>query len=220
MAVIDIYDELTARLRVSGEYIWPLLLRLIMAWEFWEAGTNKLNGSNWFDNIPWADWQIGFPFPFNQLSTDLNWFFATWGELVFAVMLALGLFTRFAAFSLIVITVVATIAVHWPADWSSLSELWKSYAITAKDGFGNYKLPLLFLIMLFPLVFHGGGKLSIDNLLKALTARSDDYRRIGDLSAAGLGLLIVGVPLVYLFPLVGAIVLIAAISLIAAHRFL
>ena len=53
---------------------------------------------------------------------------------------------------------------HWPDEWSSLAELWKGYAITDK-GFGNYRVPLLFLAMLLPLLFIGGGKLSLDNVL-------------------------------------------------------
>ena len=82
---------------------------------------------------------------------------ATWGEIVFALLLLLGLFTRFAAFSLVMITVVAMSSVHWPntETWSSFSELLQGYAITA-DGFGNYKLALLFILMLLPLVFYGG----------------------------------------------------------------
>ena len=63
MPVLGFYDELTSRLRVSGDYLWPLALRLILAWEFWESGLTKLNGENWFAEIPWADWQKGFPFP-------------------------------------------------------------------------------------------------------------------------------------------------------------
>ncbi len=128
----DIYDNLTARLRASGEYLWPLVLRLIMFWEFWESGITKLNGENWFADIPWADWQKGFPWPFDLVPTDLSWLAATWGELVFAVMILLGLFTRFAAASLLVITVVATAAVHWPAEWGTLGELWKGYVITSE----------------------------------------------------------------------------------------
>ena len=50
--MFDAYDNMTARLRVSGDYLWPLLLRLIMFWEFWEAGIKKLNGANWFADIP------------------------------------------------------------------------------------------------------------------------------------------------------------------------
>ena len=50
----DLYDNLTARLRASGEYVWPLALRLIMFWEFWEVGTKKFSGQNWFADIPSA----------------------------------------------------------------------------------------------------------------------------------------------------------------------
>ena len=50
--MFDAYDNITARLRASGDYLWPLVLRLIMFWEFWEAGTGKLRGENWFTDIP------------------------------------------------------------------------------------------------------------------------------------------------------------------------
>ena len=146
MAVISLYDTLTSRLRASGDYIWPLALRLIMAWEFLESGLAKLHSDNWFADIPWADWQKGFSFPFDQISVNLNWFLATWSELVFALMLLFGLFTRFSAISLIVVTSVATAAVHWPAEWSGMTELWSGYVITPKGG-GNFKLPLLFVII-------------------------------------------------------------------------
>jgi putative oxidoreductase len=192
------YDNLTARLRSSGEYIWPLILRLIMFWEFWESGITKFNGKNWFANI-----EENFPFPFSELGADLNWIAATYGEIIFAVMIGLGLFTRFAAISLIVITVVATAAVHWPADWASVAELWKGYAISNK-GAGNFKLPLLFVIILLPLVFHGGGKLSLDYLLLKMTGR-DAYiaDRIGDAHAAAWAFTILGVTTVLLVPVWG-----------------
>ena len=68
--MFDLYDNLTARLRAGGNYVWPLVLRLIMFWEFWEAGIEKLNGKNWFADIPWADWQNGFPWPFSAISEE------------------------------------------------------------------------------------------------------------------------------------------------------
>lgn len=196
--MIDFYDNLAARLRTSGDWVWPLGLRLIMFWEFWDSGITKFRGSNWFESV-----EDKFPFPFNAVSADLNWLAATWGEMVFAAMLLLGLFTRFAAFSLIVITVVATAAVHWPAEWSSLAELWKGYSITDKD-FGNYKLPLLFALMLLPLVFYGGGKFSLDHILLKIMGR-DAYvqDRIGDLAAAGWALVVLGIPAVLLVPVWG-----------------
>lgn len=207
--MINFYDRITSRLRASGDYVWPFILRLIMAWEFWEAGVTKLNGENWFANIPWSDWQKGFPFPFDQIPTNLNWFLATWGELIFATMLLLGLFTRFAAISLIVITAVATAAVHWPAEWSGFAELWNGYVITSKGG-GNFKLPLLFVAMLLPLVFAGGGKFSLDHILVSMTGRSglvDD--RTGGLQSAGLALIILGLATVLLEPSWGISLLVA-----------
>ena len=72
---------------------------------------------------------------------------------------------------MIVLTVVAIAGVHWPSEWNSLAELWKGYAITDK-GFGNYRVPLLFIAMLFPLMFVGAGKLSLDHILgKKLASR-------------------------------------------------
>jgi len=203
MPVLKFYDELTSRLRVSGDYLWPLALRLILAWEFWESGLTKLNGENWFAEVPWADWQKGFPFPFDLLSTDLNWFLATWGELVLAMLLLVGLFTRFAAISLVVVSVVATAAVHWPAEWSSLSSLWNGYVITSQ-GEGNFKLPLLFVIMLLPLVFHGAGKLSLDQLLVRLSGRENQLeKRSGGLPAAGLALLVLSLASIWVEPIWG-----------------
>lgn len=198
--MFNFYDSTTSRLRASGDYVWPLALRVILAWEFWESGITKLNGENWFAQIPWADWQKGFPFPFQQIPISLNWTLATWGELVFACLLLFGLLTRFAAISLIVMTSVATAAVHWPAEWSSFSELWSGYVITA-DGAGNYKLPLLFVIMLLPLVFYGGGKLSLDHLLVHLSRRSyleDD--RTGGLQSGGLALIVLALTSVWVEP--------------------
>ena len=76
------------------------------------------------------------------------------------------MFTRFWAFSLIIVTIVAIASSHWPAEWSSLAELWKGYAIT-DNGHGNFRIPLLFLAMLFALFFAGAGKFSLDHPLFA-----------------------------------------------------
>mgnify|MGYP001811881430 FL=1 len=211
--MFDLYDNLTARLRAGGDYIWPLGLRLILFWEFWEAGISKYRGENWFAEIPWADWQKGFPWPFSTLGPDLNWIAATAGELVFAILILLGLFTRFAAISLVVITGVATAAVHWPAQWNSFAQLWSGYVITADDA-GNYKLPLLFLVMLLPLVFHGGGKISLDHLLLKITGRDSCISdRFGDGIAAALVFAVLGVATVFLEPAWGITFFVVAVLL-------
>lgn len=203
MAIFRFYDAVTSRLRASGDYIWPLALRLILAWEFWEAGITKLNGENWFAQIPWADWQKGFPYPFDQIPIDLNWQLATWSEMVFAMLLLFGLFTRFAAVSLIVVTAVATAAVHWPGEWNSLAQLWQGYLITADDA-GNYKLPLLFVVMLFPLVFHGGGKISLDHMLVTISGRNNQLNDKTDgLQSIGLALFVLGLACFWVEPIWG-----------------
>ncbi len=210
MAVFNLYDTITSRLRASGDFVWPLALRLILAWEFYEAGMNKLQGTNWFADIPWADWQKGFPFPFDRIPVDLNWSLATLSELGFAAMLVVGLFTRFAAISLVVITAVATAAVHWPAEWGSLAELWSGYVITPDDA-GNYKIPLLFVVMLMPLVFHGGGKLSLDHLFINITGRNNQLDdRTGGLQSAGLALLVLSLATIWVEPVWGISLLVAS----------
>lgn len=211
--VFSLWSETVARLEGAGRYLSFLFLRLILAWEFWESGVTKLNGENWFAQIPWAEWQSGFPIPLNWLSDDLNWLAATWGELILAVMLAIGLATRFTAFSLIIVTMVATAAVHWPAQWSGLAELWQGYVITS-NGFGNYKLPLLFVVMLIPLVFQGGGKISIDQLLSKLFKAQKKHAR-EDLATLGLALLVMACVTIFVMPVLGLVFLFASLSLLA-----
>lgn len=147
-------------LDLLGLWIGLLSLRLILAWEFGEAGFEKLHGSNWF-----ADIQDQFPWPFNLIPPDLNWALATGFEIVGAIALVIGLGTRFFSASLIVLTVVAMLSVHWPESWSTLGELLKGYALS-DDGFGNFKLPVIYIAMLLPLVLMGPGRLSLDALFR------------------------------------------------------
>ena len=120
-----------------------------MGWEFWESGLEKLHGENWF-----ADIQSRFPFPFDVIPAGFSWQLSTWFELIGAVMLWIGLGTRVFAFVLLFLTFVATAAVHWPSMLTMWSDLAKGYAITDM-GHGNFKLPLLFAVMLLPLIFGG-----------------------------------------------------------------
>lgn len=68
------------------------------------------------------------------------------------------------------LTVVAIAAVHWPDNWSSLAELMQGYVFTDK-GQGNFKLPVLFMGMLLPLLLLGPGKLSLDAWIRTALRR-------------------------------------------------
>lgn len=209
----DRWADLAGRLEGAGRWLAPLGLRLLLAWEFWEAGLQKHRGENWFAHI-----QDKFPAPLHLAPVDLSWTLATWAELAGALALLLGLGTRFFAFALLVLTAVATVSVHWPAEWSSLSELWRGYAITDK-GFGNFKLPLLFAAMLLPLVFHGAGRLSLDAWLAA-RAQAVPAAPRQDLMAWSLAAAVLGLPALVLVPAAGAALLALALVLGLGHRLL
>jgi putative oxidoreductase len=148
-----------------GSWLPQLALRAIVGWEFFEAGLAKLHGENWFAAV-----RDDFPFPFDVVPAELSWLLATWSELIGGVAIWLGLMTRFWSASLVILTVVAIAAVHWPAEWHGLAELLRGYAIT-DQGFGNYKLPLMLLVMLLPLLFSGAGKASLDHLVRLVVTR-------------------------------------------------
>lgn len=125
----------------TGTWVGMLGIRLLLAYEFGTAGLEKLRGDNWF-----ADVQGAFPFPFSTVPVDISWLLATWTELVGAAALVIGLGTRFWAGALLILDIVAWMSVH---------------------GGNGYKLPLIYLLMLVPLVLSGPGRLSIDAWVRA-----------------------------------------------------
>lgn len=135
-----------------GEFFPQLGLRFLLAYEFWESGMEKFRGENWFAGI-----QGDFPFPFNVIPTEISWQISTWSELIGPIMLVVGLGTRFASVSLIVLTVVAWASVHAGNGYN-----------VCDNGF---KLPLMYLILFLPLLFSGPGKLSLDHLIASRMRR-------------------------------------------------
>ena len=213
ITLADRWTALTDRLDGVGDWLAPLGLRVILAWEFWEAGIEKYRGESWFASI-----QSDFPVPLNLVPPDLSWSIATWFELVGAVALLLGLGTRFFAFGLLVLTMVATASVHWPMDWQTLQDLAMGYAISDK-GYGNFKLPLIFAVMLLPLVFKGAGKFSLDAALAAKQLHGP-AQPTQDVLAWGLAGLVIGVPLSLLMPALGLTLVVAGALLLALDRLL
>ena len=131
----------------SGAWVGTLGLRLLLAYEFGVAGLEKLRGENWF-----ADIQDAFPFPFSLVPVDISWFLATWTELIGAAALVIGLGTRFWAVSLLILDIVAWSSVHGGNGYN-----------VCDNGF---KLSLMYLVMLIPLVLSGPGRLSIDHWIR------------------------------------------------------
>lgn len=144
--MINSWLWMTRRLNCMGNFLPQLGLRLLLAYEFWESGIEKLNGANWF-----AELQSVFPFPFNIVPPEISWQIATWFELIGPIALVLGLATRFFSLSLVILTIVAWATIHAGNGYN-----------VADNG---YKLPLIYLIMFAPLLFNGAGKASIDHLL-------------------------------------------------------
>jgi putative oxidoreductase len=129
-----------------GEFLPPLGLRILLAYEFWESGIEKYHGENWFAEI-----HERFPFPLDLVPVEISWFLATWSELLGAVALLIGLGTRLFGVALLVLTVVAWVSVHAGSGYN-----------VCDNGF---KLPLIYLVMLLPLVLSGPGRLSLDRLI-------------------------------------------------------
>lgn len=178
-----LYQSFSNTLTNSSAGIASLALRLYLAPVFWMAGMSKLNAFDstveWFGN---SEWGLGLPFPW------LMALLATAAELVGAVLLLLGLFTRLISTPLMITMLVAIFAVHWPNGWQAIADASAPFAneqvmaatdklARARDilqSHGNYewltasgKFVILnngiefattYLIMLLALIGLGGGK--------------------------------------------------------------
>lgn len=162
----------------------PLALRLYLVPVFWMAGTHKIAGMEqtveWFGN---PDWGLGLPFPY--LLAHL----AAYTEAIGALLLLLGLATRWISIPLMATMLVAIFAVHWGQGWAAIADSGAQEVAVrlgaAKDilrEHGNYtwltetgnfvvlnngiEFAVTYLIMLLSLLFTGGGRyVSVDYYL-------------------------------------------------------
>ena len=161
------------------DFLAPLALRLYLVPVFWMAGTNKLGDMEstiaWFGN---PDWGLGLPAP------ALMAWLAALTEAVGAILLLLGLATRWISIPLMITMVVAAVTVHWENGWAAIAETAESAerlaaANSLLQTHGNYdwltgtgefvvlnngiEFAATYFVMLLALFFIGGGKyLSID----------------------------------------------------------
>lgn len=119
-----------------------LLIRLYIAKVFFLAGLTKVQ--DWDTTLFLFEEEYQVPF----LSYELAAYLATFGELVFPVLLVAGLLSRFTALALSVVNVVAVI---------SLVEIAPAALY----------LHVVWSVLLAQAVIYGGGALSLDRILKA-----------------------------------------------------
>ena len=165
------------------DWLAPLALRIYLVPVFWIAGVNKLNGFEntvaWFGN---PDWGLGLPFP--TLMASL----ATGAEVGGAILLAVGLATRWISIPLMVTMLVAAFGVHIGNGWQAVADPQSPYPsanieetmtklskardilrehgnyewLTENGNFvvsnGGIEWAATYFIMLLALFFIGGGK--------------------------------------------------------------
>jgi len=101
---------------------------------------------------------------------------------------------------------------------SMWSDLLKGYAVSDK-GYGNFKLPLLFVVMLLPLIFNGAGRLSLDQLLAKLLRVDTFPTPVSDAYAWALAAAILALPFLMLLPAAGIVLAVAAVALAGFGRY-
>lgn len=111
-----LYQQLARALKpVDG--LPALALRLYLVPVLWMAGSNKL--MHFDDTVAWfgnESWGLGLPFP------GLMAALATAAELGGAVLLLLGLATRWIAVPLAITMLVAALTVHWEHGWQAIAD--------------------------------------------------------------------------------------------------
>ena len=154
----------------------PLALRLYLVPVFWMAGTQKLSHIDstidWFGN---PDWGLSLPFP------TLMAYMAAYTEAIGALLLLVGLATRWISIPLMVTMLVAIFAVHWDSGWAAIADS-SAQEVAVRRGpakdilreHGNYswltekgsfvilnngiEFAVTYLVMLLALLFTGGGR--------------------------------------------------------------
>ncbi len=138
-AIYNLFTEKVQKL----EDLALLLLRLVLAYGFYEPVMNKIENvsaiGDWFASM-------NFPLPL------LNAYLATTTELAGVVLLTVGLGTRLISIPLMMVMLVAIFTVHIGNGFAA--------------GDNGFEIPFYYFLMLFVLMAFGAGKYSIDYLIK------------------------------------------------------
>ena len=121
--------------------LFDLAIRLWVANVFWKSGLTKIK--SWDSTLMLFEYEYSVPL----LPTNVAAYLATGAELLFPLLLLLGLASRFSALSLFILNCVAVI----------------SYPDISDAGIKDH---MLWGTMLAVIFFHGPGLLSADHFLR------------------------------------------------------
>jgi putative oxidoreductase len=142
-SLIALYDRCVGRLSaLASDTLLLLIARLGIAAVFFTSGRTKVDGIIHITDGTYELFRTEYALPL--IPPHIAAIAATWSEHVFSILLVLGLFTRFSAFALFMMTLTIELFVYpdaWPTHLS-----WAAIQL--------------------PLIFRGGGAWSLDNLLK------------------------------------------------------
>lgn len=166
MQIKELYDK-GSKLLSKTDDIALLLLRIILVYTFYipamEKWSNIESTANFFA-------YLGIPLPM------LNAYMAAGTELVGAILLAVGLFTRFISIPLLFVMIVAIITVHGANGFHMImpgdANTWENPYINGESVKGTvvvlqngYEMVMYYMAMLMVLISKGAGRLSLDHLL-------------------------------------------------------
>lgn len=128
--------------RAVPDWLIPLLQRLAIAAVFFLSGRTKVEGLFTLSDSTFFLFENEYAVPLIPPETAA--YVATTAEHLFPVLLVLGLFTRVSALSLLIMTLVIQVFVY-PGAWA---------------------VHLTWAALMIPLIARGGGKLSLDHVLR------------------------------------------------------
>jgi putative oxidoreductase len=135
----QIFDSIT---KLIPDWLISLLARGAIAYTFWASGRSKVSGILEISQSTYFLFEHEYNVPL--IPPDIAAHMATYAEHLFPILLVFGLFTRFAALSLLLMTAVIQFFVY-PDAWNV--HMW-------------WVIALLYLIR------YGGGLFSVDRLLR------------------------------------------------------
>ncbi len=123
--------------RLVPDTLLALLARLAVAYTFWSSGRTKVDGL--LSVTDTTKYLFAEEYKVPLIPPDIAAYMAAYAEHLFPILLLLGLFTRFAALSLLIMTLVIQLFVY-PDAWNV--HMWWAVAMLylIRTGGGNWSL--------------------------------------------------------------------------------